>query len=249
MDQHGRRSPPTIANDWRSLEPGLDGIGVTPAIGIGQRALLVQTPEGNVLWDCVPLVTEETVARIAALGGVVAMAASHPHFYAAMVSWSEALSGVPIHLPLADKDYVMRPSAAHPLLERRDRNTRARRDADPLRRPFRGQQRLALGRWRWAAKGSLMTGDTIQVAQDTRWAGFMRSYPNLIPLPAAKVRHIAETVRPYAFERLYGGWWERVMASDAHAGVQRSAERYIAAIRLGGAGPPPRHPAPASPGR
>jgi hypothetical protein len=32
-------------------EPGLFGLGVTPAVGIGQRGLMVTTSEGNLLWD------------------------------------------------------------------------------------------------------------------------------------------------------------------------------------------------------
>jgi len=43
------------ANAFRQLEPGLLGIGTVPAFAIGQRAILVTTPAGNVLWDCISL--------------------------------------------------------------------------------------------------------------------------------------------------------------------------------------------------
>src|SRR5229473_7347603 len=46
----------------RDLEPGLTGIGADPPIGIGQRALLVQTPTGNFLWDCLGFIDEEGIA-------------------------------------------------------------------------------------------------------------------------------------------------------------------------------------------
>lgn len=98
------------ANDWHNIEPGLSGIGLVPAIGIGQRALLIQTPAGNVLWDCVPMLDAATADRIEALGGLKAICFSHPHFYTGMVEWSEALGGVPIRLPEADLSHVMRPS-------------------------------------------------------------------------------------------------------------------------------------------
>jgi hypothetical protein len=55
----------------------------------------------------------------------------------------------------------------------------------------------------------------------------MRSYPNLIPLPADEIRRIVERVRPYAFDRVYGGWWDRVMTSGGIAAIERSAERYL----------------------
>ena len=45
-------------------EPGLTGIGTTPKFGIGQRALLVQSPGGNVLWDCISLLDDATVEAV-----------------------------------------------------------------------------------------------------------------------------------------------------------------------------------------
>src|SRR5438094_540486 len=57
-------------NELREEEPGLTGIGTTPEFGIGQRALLVQAPGGNVLWDCVSLLDDETGAAVEGLGGV-----------------------------------------------------------------------------------------------------------------------------------------------------------------------------------
>ena len=217
------------ANDWRDIEPGLVGIGLTPAIAIGQRALLVQTPQGNVLWDCVPMLDEPTAARIRALGGVKAMCFSHPHFYTGMVEWSEALGGVPIRLPEADLAHVMRPS---PLIEPWSGD---RLEIVPgvtvhrLGGHFAGSSVLE-----WSAgaggKGALLVGDTIQTAPATGWVSFMRSYPNMIPLPAREVSRIADRVATLTFDRLYGGWWDRVIASDAQAAVARSAARYIKAL-------------------
>jgi hypothetical protein len=59
----------------------------------------------------------------------------------------------------------------------------------------------------------------------------MYSYPNLIPLSARTVRRIADTVNSYDFDRIYGGWWDRVVGSDAKSTVTRSAKRYIAALQ------------------
>ncbi|MBA2668390.1 MAG: hypothetical protein H0U69_15300, partial [Trueperaceae bacterium] len=63
------------------VEHDLWGVGVEPSFAIGQRALVVRTPEGNVMWDCVPLVDESAVELLQALGGVRTIAVSHPHFY------------------------------------------------------------------------------------------------------------------------------------------------------------------------
>jgi len=56
---------------------------------------------------------------------------------------------------------------------------------------------------------------------------FMRSYPNLIPLPASQIRRIVSTVEPYTFDRIYGGWWDRIVGRNAKAAIQKSADRYI----------------------
>src|SRR5437588_3062497 len=70
-------------------EPQLAGIGTEPSFGIGQRALLVQTDEGNVLWDCIGLLDNHAAPAVERLGGIRAIAASHPHFYGSMVDWAE----------------------------------------------------------------------------------------------------------------------------------------------------------------
>ena len=82
-------------NDVREEEPGLLGVGVDPPVAIGQRALLVQTPGGNVLWDCVPVLDGPTRQRIEDLGGIDAICMSHPHFYAANVDIADAFGPHP----------------------------------------------------------------------------------------------------------------------------------------------------------
>ena len=45
------------------------------------------------------------------------------------------------------------------------------------------------------------------------------------------VRRIVAAVEPYAFDRIYGGWWDREIESGAKEAVRRSAERYIAHLQ------------------
>ncbi len=79
-------------NIIRPVDPRLTGIGTHPDFAIAQRALLVQTPAGNVLWDCISLLDDPTCAAVNALGGISAIAVSHPHYYASMVEWSHAFN-------------------------------------------------------------------------------------------------------------------------------------------------------------
>lgn len=219
----------THHNVVRSHEPNLTGIGTEPRFAIGQRALLVQTPEGNVLWDCISLLDDATVEAVKALGGLVAITGSHPHLYGTMVDWSEAFGGVPIYLHESNREYVQRPA---PQIRYWDTETFALPAGLALIRcggHFTGSTVL-----HWPAgadgRGALLTGDTIQVAQDRGWVSFMYSYPNMIPLNASAVRHIVAAVDPFAFDRIYGGWFDSIVRHDAKAVVRRSAERYIAAI-------------------
>ena len=86
--------------------------------------------------------------------------------------------------------------------------------------------------WRAAAegKGALLVGDIATVTMDRRFVSFMYSYPNYIPLDAAAVRRTAEIVAPLAFDRIYGAWWDRTIASGGKPAFDASVKRYLAAI-------------------
>lgn len=86
-------------------------------------------------------------------------------------------------------------------------------------------------------RGVLLTGDTLQVVADTHCVSFMRSYPNMIPLPDAEVARIARAVSALRFDRIYGAFWGRDVCADGSAAVQTSAERYIAWVRGEGVNP------------
>lgn len=161
-------------NEFREHEPGLIGIGTTPTFAIGERALLLQHPQGNVLWDCISLLDEATVAEVKRLGGLSALAISHPHYYTSMVEWAERFD-VPVYLHEADRQWVMRPDKrivfwsgeTHPL-----------HDGVTLHRlggHFAGGTVL---HWQAGAggRGALLAGDIIQVVADRNWVSFMYSY-------------------------------------------------------------------------
>jgi hypothetical protein len=215
------------ASELREEEPDLLGVGVRPSVAIGQRALLVRTPDGNVLWDCVPLIDDAAQQRISELGGIAAIAVSHPHFYAAVVDVADAFDAR-ILLPAADRTWVQRPS---PRIEFFDDDVQPVPGVTVARigGHFDGAAVL-----HWAAgsegRGALLTGDTITVVQDRAWVSFMWSYPNLIPLDEATISDIARRVERFPFDRVYGGWWGRVVVEDGAAAVRRSADRYIARL-------------------
>jgi hypothetical protein len=212
----------------REEEPGLIGVGVEPQVGIGQRALLVRTPAGNVLWDCVPVLDDDSMAWLGELGGISAIAMSHPHFYGAHVDLADAFDAR-ILIPRADRAWVQRPS---PRIELFDDEVEPVPGLTVARigGHFDGASVL---HWPGGStgRGALLTGDTITVVQDRDWVSFMWSYPNLIPLDEHTIADIAGRVERFRFDRVYGGWWGRVVVRDGAAAVRRSADRYIARLR------------------
>jgi len=216
-------------NCFRQHEQGLIGIGTMPAFAIGQRALLLQTERGNLLWDCISLLDDAAVAIVKALGGLTGIAISHPHYYAAMVEWAHAFD-IPIHLHAGDRQWVMRPD---PAIKFWDGDTLPLADGVTLIRcggHFAGGTVL---HWTKGAegRGALLSGDIVQVLPNRNFVSFMRSYPNFFPLSAPAVERIGRRLEPYPFDIIYGAWFDRIVPRNGKAIVRRSIARYVAAIR------------------
>jgi glyoxylase-like metal-dependent hydrolase (beta-lactamase superfamily II) len=215
LDEHS----PVVRDDH-----GILGIGCEPGFAIGQRALLVKSAAGNVLWDCIAYLDDEVVARVRDEGGLAAIAISHPHYYSAMVEWAHAFA-CPVYLHEAERKWVVRPD---PAIRFWDGETNELGGGLTLVRcggHFAGAQVL-----HWRDGDALLCGDIVMVIPDRRYVSFMYSYPNLIPLPPSRVERIASALAPLSFERIYGAWWDRVVTSDGSGTVRRSADRYLRAV-------------------
>ena len=208
----------------REVEPGLTGIASEPDIGVGQRALLVRTEAGNLLWDPSPFVDDAAIEAVRAAGGLSAISSSHPHMYGAAVEWSHAF-GAPILLPDVDSTWLMRPDPA------------VRRWSDALQ-PLPGVTLVRCGGHfagssvlHWAAgaegRGAILCGDTIFVTPGEDRVSFVYSAPVRLPLAEPGVQGIVDALAPYAFDRIYGGWWSPVIRADGKRILERSAARYI----------------------
>jgi len=223
------------ANSFRQHEPGLLGIGTVPTFAIGQRAILASTPAGNVLWDCISLLDDATIAVIKSMGGLNAVAISHPHFYTSMVDWSRAFD-CPVYLNAADRQWVMRPD---PAIKFWEGDTLTLFPGVTLIRGgghFPGGTMLHVAQGA-QGRGALLSADIATVTPDRKFLSFMRSYPNLIPLSAREVEGIAAAVAPFAFEAIYGHFFDRVIANDAKGVFAQSVARYLAAIAGTARGP------------
>lgn len=212
-------------NTFYKIAPGITGIYSEPRFAIGQQGFLFQTPAGNLLWECISLIDDETVAQVQALGGISAIAISHPHFYASMGEWAQRFHA-PVYLHADNRPFVMRPDPALHFWNEEQYSPLPGFTIIRCGGHFPGSSVL-----HWAdgadGKGAIFTGDTIYVAADRRWVSFMYSYPNLIPLGPQGVRQIVAAVEPFAFDQIHSSWRDAVVTHDGKAVVQRSAERVI----------------------
>lgn len=209
------------------LEPDLYALHASPKADIGQTALLVRTPGGNLLWEVPGHLDDAAVEAVAELGGVAAIMASHPHMYGLQLEWARAFGAV-VHVAEADRRWVRREGP----------------EISAWTEPFEvlpGIRAVQTGGhfpgstvalWEAGAEGRgvLLSGDTCKAVPDTGWVSFMRSFPNLIPLSPAVVERVSGAITALSFDRLYDNFGLQV-PSGAREAVVRSTERYVAWVR------------------
>jgi len=209
------------------VEPGLHGITIKPSVGIGQRGLLVQTTAGNLLWDPNGYLDDDLVAAVHEVGGVAAVAASHPHMFGVQVEWSHGFGGVPVYVQAADREWVQRDDPVITIWEEKTEVL----PGVVLHRIGGHFPGSAVAHFVGAdGRGVLLCGDTVACTPDEHWVSFMRSFPNKIPLSAAVVAKVADRVLQLDFDRLYDNFGGQVIG-DAAEWVRRSADRYMAWVR------------------
>ncbi|MRS88661.1 MBL fold metallo-hydrolase [Enterobacteriaceae bacterium RIT714] len=214
------------SNKWQQHEPGLFSIKTVPKFAINQRAFLLTTPQGNVLWDCIANLDQATRALIDALGGIQAIAISHPHYYTTMQDWAAAFDA-PVYLHASDREWVMRESPALHFWEG---------DALDI---LPGVRLLRLGGHfaggtvlHWDnGDGALLAGDILQVTPGADRVSFMWSYPNMLPLAGKVVQAITERLNNVPFTRLYGAFEGQDITANAHEIVIQSGQKYIACLK------------------
>lgn len=216
----------THQNKWQQPLPGLFSLQTVPAFAINQRAFLLQTASGNILWDCIANLDEATLAIVSALGGIDAIAISHPHYYSTMQDWAAAFNA-PVYLHADDQQWIMR----------QDPHIRLWQDDALTVLP--GVTLLRLGGHftggcvlHWAHhQGVLLSGDIVQVAPGADAVSFMWSYPNMLPLSATAVRTLMQRLDRVSFTRMYGAFEAREIAANAQQIVRQSADRYLQCLR------------------
>ncbi|HEU4848902.1 MAG TPA: hydrolase [Terrimesophilobacter sp.] len=211
---------------WSEGEPGRHVVTTEPTVGIGHSMQVVDAVDGLVLWDPPGYIDDETVTRIRRLGPVLGIATSHPHMFGVQVEWGHALDA-PVLVNEADAQWLGRPDAS--IRFWRDEEQLGSVTLHQIGGHFAGS---AVALWPAGAggRGTLLTGDTVFPNPDGWSVGFLRSYPNKIPLSAAVVQRIADDLGRLRFDAVIGNFDNRI-ASGGHDSIRRSAERHIAWVR------------------
>ncbi len=218
----------THRNRILRIDDGIVSIQTEPQFSVGHHCLLVQGEAGNLLWDCISLIDDATIEAVRALGGISAIAISHPHFYGSMVEWSRAFGNVPIYVHAADREWILRPDPAVVLWEGAGLRLSPEFTLVHCGGHFDGAAVLHQAA-RGDRPGRLLTGDTIAILHDHENVTFMHNYPKRIPLPASAIHGIVEAIEPLEFDAIFGCWPADVIRAGGRAAVLRSADRQLQA--------------------
>jgi glyoxylase-like metal-dependent hydrolase (beta-lactamase superfamily II) len=234
-------------NKWKQFEfdDRFYSIWTEPKVGIGQRCILIKTPLGNVLWDCITYLDPETITKINEMGGLAAIVISHPHYYTTHLEWADTFD-CPVYLSWEDKEW----------LNRLDRLGKARtfiegkEEEIEVRGEKTGVKALKLGghfpgSLVCLAFGRLLIADTLVTTPSglgdwtkgpdgekgekppgmTSFA-FMWSIPNMIPLSAEEIQCMWEVLKGHEFVSTHGAFVGTEIR-DGHGGSDASVKRRV----------------------
>ena len=179
------------------LEEDIWRFYVRPNLGIRHYAYFVQRPEGNVLMDMQPLLTDDLADWIATRGGLKSIVLSHPHFYGAMDEFSARFQA-PIRVHATDREWP----AGYPNVEFFDAEGLSLDEKlRVIRIPAQFEGGLCLLYAR--NQGVLFTGDTLMVSPGTGELSAWKSTPRQVPYTLDEFRVIRERILSLDFDQVF----------------------------------------------
>ncbi|UII30703.1 MBL fold metallo-hydrolase [Fulvivirga ulvae] len=197
---------------------------VIPKFAISQRALLVLSAEGNILWDCVPLLNEPAIEFIRSKGGLKAIAFSHPHYYSNMNDWAAAFD-CPVYIHRSDQQWIVNHGPNIRLWSGEEEHLWEGIRIINIGGHFPGSSILHVPNL--SALGTIFSGDTIHLSPSMRHLSVMYSYPNQIPLPRTEMKRIKKRFENIQFDALYGVYGYQNLTVGAREVLHESLERYL----------------------
>ncbi|MGH9949519.1 MAG: MBL fold metallo-hydrolase [Pyrinomonadaceae bacterium] len=196
----------------RQINENLFELLMTPTFAIGQRALLVQAPDGNILWDCIPLLDEPTIEFIKSKGGLKAIAFSHPHFYSNMNFWAEVFD-CPIYIHEKDEQWIFNRGDHIKLWSETEKELWNGIKIINIGGHFAGSSILHIPFL--SPEGTILCGDTFVISPNKNHLAAMHSYPNKIPLPIKEVLRIKRQMLDLEFDTIHA--WIDSQSIERHA--------------------------------
>lgn len=220
--------------------PGLSGgqsapatsvyrLKVDPHFALNNRAILIKSKSGNILWDCIPVLDEAAIDSIKSMGGLKAIAISHPHYYSNMNDWAAAFD-CPIYVHHLDAEWVM-DKGPHINYWQGDELS----FFDGIRMihtggHFRGSCVLQVPDL--SASGTIFCGDSLYIARSKKHTAVMYSYPNQIILPRADFAAFEKRMSAIQFDSLIGAFDHQELSGNARTIYESSMQGYKAAYQL-----------------
>ncbi|WP_121810108.1 MBL fold metallo-hydrolase [Mucilaginibacter kameinonensis] len=205
------------------LNEHLYALKIQPDFAIAQRALLLISPEGNILWDCIPYLDKATIDFIRAKGGLKAIAFSHPHYYSNMNDWAAEFE-CPIYIHQNDAKWVPFDS---PYIYLWDGNTTQLWDGISIVHiggHFAGSCVLHIKGL--TPQGMMFCGDTFNIARSKRHMAIMYSYPNIILLSKTEFAKAYQRASQLNFDTVYGAFENQDIEGNAMEIFEASMQRY-----------------------
>lgn len=196
---------------------------VNPRFSIGQRALFVISEDGNILWDCIPLLDEGVIEFIKSKGGLKAIAISHPHYYSIMKMWAETFT-CKIYIHEKDKEWVVNGGNSVEYWKGDHMKLWNQIRLHNIGGHFDGSSVIEIP-W-MSEKGTLLIGDTMYLSPSMKHFATMRSYPNRIPLPQNEIKRIEKRFEEISFDTIYGFYSYQNVEKNAEEIVKKSFAKY-----------------------
>lgn len=196
---------------------------VNPRFSIGQRALFVISEQGNIMWDCIPLLDEGVIEFIKSKGGLKAIAISHPHYYSIMKMWAETFD-CKILIHGGDKQWVVNGGNSVEYWSGRELDLWDTLKLHNIGGHFDGSSIIEIP-W-MSEKGTLLIGDTMYLSPSLKHFAIMRSYPNRIPLPISEIKRIETRFENISFDTIYGFYSYQNVEKNAKEVLRNSIARY-----------------------
>jgi hypothetical protein len=207
----------------KKINDNLYELRMTPSFAIGQRAFLVLSAGGNILWDCIPLLDKSTADFINSKGGLKAIAFSHPHYYSSMNMWAETFN-CPIYIHEKDDQWIMNKGPRVILWQGIQKQLWDKINIINIGGHFPGSSVLQVPAP--SRRGTLLCGDTLYISRSKKHIAVMHSYPNQIPLPLSEVNRIRDHVEGIEFDVMHGAFDFQNLSSDVKEIFSKSMKRY-----------------------